>query len=308
LQRNIRLNLPDKSMDNKKTKNTKYKLFDDYKDKIKRDLKDLKVIYTDLDGTLFNDQGCIIKDCEGNFYFEVVKLFEKITQKNWDIVLVSGRNKLQLRYNSMLVGVKNYITELGSELVHNLGEKVYVTFDSEKYSYEITKCGRDLVNIIKILKEAFPNKIDSNLDWSIDRTFNALFFGDVDLEKANRILKDAGYGGLVLVDNGFSKLVKLNLDVENMRIYNLMPRGVDKSSAIKLDKELRNFKDSNCIALGDSIEDLKMAPVVKYFFLMRDAIERDGDILNSLCNFDNVFVTKHRMNRGWVEVMKYLVG
>jgi HAD superfamily hydrolase (TIGR01484 family) len=295
-------------MDNKKTKNTKCKLFDDYKDKIKKDLKDLKVIYTDLDGTLFNDQGCIIKDCEGNFYFEVVKLFEKITQKNWDIVLVSGRNKLQLRYNSMLVGVKNYITELGSELVHNLGEKVYVTFDSEKYSYEITKCGRDLVNIIKILKEAFPNKIDSNLDWSIDRTFNALFFGDVDLEKANRILKDAGYGGLVLVDNGFSKLVKLNLDVENMRIYNLMPRGVDKSSAIKLDKELRNFKDSNCIALGDSIEDLKMAPVVKYFFLMRDAIERDGDILNSLCNFDNVFVTKHRMNRGWVEVMKYLVG
>ena len=295
-------------MDNKKTKNIKYKLFDDYKDKIKKDLKDLKVIYTDLDGTLFNDQGCIIKDCEGNFYFEVVKLFESIAKKNWDIVLVSGRNKLQLRYNSMLVGVKNYITELGSELVHNLGEKVYVTFDNEKYNYEITKCGKDLVNIIKILKEVFPNKIDSNLDWSIDRTFNALFFGDVDLEKANKILKDAGYGGLVLVDNGFSKLVKLNLDVENMRIYNLMPRGVDKSSAIKLDKELRNFKDSNCIALGDSIEDLKMAPVVKYFFLMRDAIERDGDILNSLCNFDNVFVTKHRMNRGWAEVMKYLVG
>ena len=295
-------------MDNKKTKNIKYKLFDDYKDKIKKDLKDLKVIYTDLDGTLFNDQGCIIKDCEGNFYFEVVKLFERIAKKNWDIVLVSGRNKLQLRYNSMLVGVKNYITELGSELVHNLGEKVYVTFDSEKYNYEITKCGRDLVNIITILKDAFPNKIDSNLDWSIDRTFNALFFGDVDLEKANKILKDAGYGALVLVDNGFSKLVKLNLDVENMRIYNLMPRGVDKSSAIKLDKELRNFKDSNCIALGDSIEDLKMAPVVKYFFLMRDAIERDGDILNSLCNFDNVFVTKHRMNRGWAEVMKYLVG
>ena len=295
-------------MDNKKTKNTRYKLFDDYKDKIKKDLKDLKVIYTDLDGTLFNDQGCIIKDCEGNFYFEVVKLFESIAKKNWDIVLVSGRNKLQLRYNSMLVGVKNYITELGSELVHNLGEKVYVTFDNEKYNYEITKCGKDLVNIIRILKKAFPNKIDSNLDWSIDRTFNALFFGDVDLEKANRILKDAGYGGLVLVDNGFSKLVKLNLDVESMRIYNLMPRGVDKSSAIKLDKELRNFKDDNCIALGDSIEDLKMAPAVKYFFLMRDAIERDGDILNSLSNFDNVFVTKHRMNRGWAEVMKYLVG
>jgi len=303
----ILLNLSGKNMDNKKIKNTKYKLFDDYKDKIKEDLIDIKVIYTDLDGTLFNDQGCLIKDCEGNFYFEVVKLFEKIAKKNWDIVLVSGRNKLQLRYNSMLVGARNYITELGSELVYNLGEKVYVTFDDKKYNYEITKCGKDLLNIIKILKEAFPNKIDSNLDWSIDRTFNALFFGDVDLKKANRILKEAGYEGLVLVDNGFSKLVELNLDVEHLRIYNLMPKGVDKSSAIKLDKKLRNFKDENCIALGDSIEDLKMASAVKYFFLMRDAIERDSNILNLLCNYNNVFVTKYRMNHGWAEVIKYLV-
>jgi HAD superfamily hydrolase (TIGR01484 family) len=294
-------------MDKKEIKNTEYKLFDDYKHKIKEDLKNLKVIYTDLDGTLFNDQGCIIKDFEGNFYFEVVKLFERIEKRGWDVVLVSGRNKLQLRYNSMLVGVKNYITELGSELVHNLGESTYVTFDDKKYNYEITKCGKDLLNIIKILKEAFPNKIDSNLEWSIDRTFNALFFGEVDLKKANRILRDAGYEGLVLVDNGFSKLVNLNLDVKHLRIYNLMPRGVDKSSAIKLDRKLRNFKDENCIALGDSAEDLKMASAVKYFFLMRDAIERDGDILNSLCDFDNVFVTKYRMNRGWAEVIKYLL-
>lgn len=293
-------------MDNKEIRNTKYKLFDDYKDKIKKDLKNLKVIYTDLDGTLFNDQGCIIKDYEGNFYFEVVKLFERIAKKNWDIVLVSGRSKQQLRYNSMLIGVKNYITELGCELVHNFGEKAYITFDDKKYDYEITNCGKDLINIIKILKEAFPNKIDSNPDWSIGRSFNALFFGDIDLAKANRILKDAGYEGLVLVDNGFSKIVKLNLDVEHLRILNLMPKWVDKSSAIKLDKKLRSFKDENCIALGDSIEDLKMAPAVKYFFLMKDAVERDSGILASLYNFNNVFVTKYRMNRGWTEVMKYL--
>jgi len=294
-------------MDNKKIKNTKFKLFSDYRDKIKIDLKNLKVIYTDLDGTLSNDQGCIIKDCEDNYYFEVVKLLERTAKKNWDIVMVSGRNKIQLKYNSMMIGTKNYIAELGCELVYNLGEEIHVTFDNKKYNYEITKDGKDLVNIIKILKEAFPNKIDSNLEWSINRTFNALFFGEVDLGKANRILKDAGYEGLVLVDNGFSKLVNLTLDVENLRIYNLIPKGVDKSSAIRLDKKLRNFKDENCIALGDSIEDLKMASAVKYFFLMRDAIERNGDILNSLCNFDNVFVTGQRMNHGWAEVMKYLV-
>ena len=32
---------------------------------------------------------------------------------------------------------------------------------------------------------------------------NALFFGEIDLEKANRLLDKNGYGGLSLVDNGF---------------------------------------------------------------------------------------------------------
>lgn len=297
-----------KNISTKNPESAKYKLFDDYKDKIKKDLKNLKVVYTDLDGTLFNDQGCVIKDCEGKFYFEVVKLFEKIAEKDWDIVLVSGRNRIQLRYNAMLVGAKNYIAELGSVLVYNLGEKIYQTFDDKKYNYKITEGGKDLVNIIKILKEAFPNKIESNIDWSMGRSFNALFIGEVDLEKANKVLKDAGYEGLALVDNGFTKLVELNLDVKHLRIYNLIPKGVDKAKAIRLDKKLRNLKDENCIALGDSVEDLKMASAVKYFFLMRDAIERDGNIFKSLSSYDNVFITKHRMNRGWAEVMKYLLG
>jgi HAD superfamily hydrolase (TIGR01484 family) len=307
LKREILLDSSVKSMDNKKTKNTEYKLFGDYKKLIKKELNNLKVIYSDLDGTLLNDQGCIIKDWEDKYFFDVVKIFEKIKNRNWDTVLVSGRDKQQLRYISMLVGIKNYISELGCELIYDLGERAYVTFDKGNNNYEITKCGKDLVNVIRILKEAFPNKIDSNLNWSISRSFNALFLGEVDLEKANKILEDTGYGGLLLVDNGFSKLARLKLDVEHMRIYNLMPRGVDKSLAIKLDKKLRNFNNENCIALGDSIEDLKIAPVVKYFFLMKDAIEKDVDILNSLCNFDNVFVTEQRMNRGWAEVMKYLV-
>ena len=43
-----------------------------------------------------------------------------------------------------------------------------------------------------------------------------------------------------------------------------------------------------------------------HFFLMKDTIERDRDILESLKNYDNVFVTSQSMNRGWAEVIKYL--
>jgi HAD superfamily hydrolase (TIGR01484 family) len=261
-----------------------------------------------LDGTLLNDRGCLIKDVDGKFFIDCIKLFEKSEKLGWDIVLVSGRNKLQLRYNAQLLGITNYIPELGCELVHNLGEKVYITFDSSNYKYDVTRGGKDLVDIIELLKANFPGKIDSRIEWSNERAYNALFLGDIDVVKANEILDKNGYGGLYLVDNGFSKLMRLNLDVEHLIIYNLMPKGVDKSSAIKLDKEIRKFKKSNCIALGDSSEDLKMAKEVHAFFLMKDTIERDSDILESLKNYDNVFVTGRSMNRGWAEVMEYLVN
>ena len=161
-------------------KNT-YKKFSEHRARLKKELKDLKVIYTDLDGTLLNDSGCLIKDVSGQYFYDSIHLFKKISEKNWDVVLVSGRNKLQMKYNAMLVGVKNYIPELGCEIVYDMGKEVHVTFDTGGYDYQITRGGKDLVRIIKILKDAFPGKIDSHLDWSMERSYNALFFGEIDV-------------------------------------------------------------------------------------------------------------------------------
>jgi HAD superfamily hydrolase (TIGR01484 family) len=285
-----------------------YRLFKDHREEIKKGLNDLKVIYTDLDGTLFNDRGCIVKDKDEHYYLEAVRLLPAVSKKNWDIVLVSGRNKYQLRYNAQMIGLKNYISELGSELVYDLGEKVYTTFDHKKIKYDFTYKGRDLIKIVEILKSHFPNKVESKLEWSMYRSYNVLFFGEIDLDEANRLLKSRGYGDLVMVDNGYSLLEHLDLDVERLHIYNLMPSDVNKGEGIKLDKKIRNFEKDNCIALGDSLEDLKMAGEVKYFFLMENAFEDREAIMAALANYDNIFVTESAMNKGWVEVMGYLVS
>lgn len=286
----------------------KYRLFKDSKKEIKENLKDLKVVYTDLDGTLFNDRGCIVKDEKGDYYFEAVKLLPEIAGKNWDVVLVSGRNKFQLRYNAQMIGLKNYIAELGSELVYNLGKEVHTTFDRQKIKYDLTYEGKDLIKIIELFKKNFPDKIESKMEWSRYRSHSILFFGEINLDLANKLLKKEGYGELVLVDNGLSSLVKSDLDIKRLHIYNLTPSGVNKSKGIKLDKEIRNFNTGNCIALGDSLEDLKMAGEVKYFFLMRNALEHKEMILGGLNKYDNVYVTEGAMNKGWVEVIEYLVN
>jgi len=284
-----------------------YKLFKDYRENIKKELNNLKVIYSDLDGTLLNDKGCLIKDENNNYFFETVRQLGEIGQRGWDIVLASGRNRMQLRYNAQMIGVKNYIAELGTELVYNLGEKIYTTFDTEKIRYDLKYGGKDLLNIVKILKGKFPDKIESNLEWSKYRSNTVLFLGEVDLDLANSLLEEEGYKGLVLVDNGLTSLERLDIKVDKLHIYNLIPSGVDKSSGIKLDKRLRGFDTENCIALGDSIEDLKMASEVQFFFLMRNAIEHKKEILGELVKYDNVYVTENRMNRGWAEVIGYLL-
>lgn len=260
-----------------------YRFFKDYRDNLKNGIGDLKVIYTDLDGTLFNDQGCLIKDVEEKYYFDALKLLSHIKQRGWDLVLVSGRNKYQLRYNAQMIGVENYIAELGAELVYDLGKDVHVTFN-EKKGFDLTYGGKDLTRIIDLLMKEFPGKIESRIEWSRYRSYNALFFGEIDLRWANDILQREGYKGLVLVDNGFSKLIDLNIEVSRAHIYNLMPAGVTKANGIILDKKLRNLKKENCIALGDSLEDLKMAAEVKYFFLMKNALEHKEELKEELTN------------------------
>ncbi len=282
----------------------KLKYFKDYKKEIKENLKDLKVIYTDMDGTLLNDEGCLLKDGQGKYYLGVVENIEKAIAKEFDIVLVSGRNKTQLRYNAQIMGLKNYIAELGSELVYNLGKEIHTTFDDKKVNYDITYGGKDLIRIIKLLKDSFPGKIEGKIEWSKYRDYNALLLGNINLEKANKLLVENGYEGLCIVENGKTSLYDVDLNVDDLYIYNLMPEGVNKGLAIKLDKKIRNFKTDNCIAFGDSIEDLKMAEEVKYFFLMGGSMVDNMEIINKLNN--NIYITSNKMNRGWVEVASYL--
>lgn len=284
-----------------------YKLFKDHRDEIKKGLKDLKVIYTDLDGTFFNDKGCVLKDGSGNYFFEAVKLLQDIKKKDWDLVLVSGRNKHQLRYNAQMIGIKNYIAELGAEVVYDLGKEVHVTFDNKGLKHDLTYEGKDLEKIIELLNKKFSGKMEGRKEWGRYRSYNALFLGEIDLSSANRFLEEEGYDGINMVDNGFSNLVELDLDVERLHIYNLIPKGVNKAGGVKMDRKIRSFKKENCIAMGDSLEDLKMASEVKYFFLMENALEHKEELAVEIKKYDNIYISEGAMNIGWHEVMEYLL-
>jgi len=284
----------------------KLKFFKDYKKEIKSAINDVKVIYTDLDGTLLNNKGCLIKDDEDNYFFDAVKQLKNLADKSIDVVLVSGRNKMQLKYNAQMMNLKNYIAELGSEVVYDLGKEVHTTYDKTRQKYDFASLGPDLEAVAGLLKNEFPLQIEYNADWNRYRSTNVLFLGEIDLDRANKLLEQHGYGDWGIINNGPTALYATNLNVNKVYFYNLMPKGVDKSSGVKLDKKLRHLEKKNCIALGDSLEDLKMAGEVSHFFLMNNNFHDEKDVLEALPQYNNVYISESKMNRGWAEVISYL--
>lgn len=287
-----------------KINNLKY--FNDYKEEIRNNLGDIKVIYTDMDGTILNNKGCLIMDAEDNYFMGAVEQLKNLSSKNIDVVLVSGRNKMQLKYNAQMMNLKNYIAEIGSEVVYDLGKEVHTTYDKSKLKYDFASLGPDLDKVAKLLKNAFPGQIEYRAEWNRYRSTNVLFLGEVDLKKANKLLAENGYGDSVLINNGPTSLYPTLLNLDKVYFYNLMPKGVDKSSGVKLDKKIRHFSKENCIALGDSLEDLKIANEVRYFFLMNNNFQSEKDVLDALPEYENVFISEKRMNQGWAEVIGYL--
>jgi HAD superfamily hydrolase (TIGR01484 family) len=287
-----------------KINNLKY--FKDFKEEIISSIGEIKVVYSDLDGTLLNKKGCLIVDDDGIYYFEVVEQLKNLSSRNIDVVLVSGRSRLQLRYNAQMMNLKNYIAEHGSEVVYDLEREVHTTYDKSSLKYDFASLGPDLDAVSDLLKKTFPMQIDCKKEWNRCRSTTVLFLGEVDLEEANRLLEKNGYGDSVIANNGPTALFSTNLNVNKLYLYNLIPKGIDKSTGVKLDKKIRHFSKENCIALGDSIEDLKMADEVSYFFLMDNNLQEEKDVLEVLPKYENVYITGKSMNRGWAEVISYL--
>ena len=57
--------------------------------------------------------------------------------------------------------------------------------------------------------------------------------------------------------------------------YHLIPAGASKARAVARHMQARGYPRADCIAVGDSREDMDAASVVGAFWLVANALERD---------------------------------
>jgi phosphoglycolate phosphatase len=67
--------------------------------------------------------------------------------------------------------------------------------------------------------------------------------------------------------------------------------------------QIRGYQREECIAVGDSREDLEVAEVVGRFFLVANAVEKDPEIRQAIAGRANVEVTEGRNGEGFYEAV-----
>ncbi len=85
--------------------------------------------------------------------------------------------------------------------------------------------------------------------------------------------------------------------------YHLVPREASKAKAVAFHMRARGYAPEECIAIGDSVEDLQVADVVERFFVPSNGPARDPGIREAIAERANVTVTEGAMGDGFYEAV-----
>lgn len=274
--------------------------------RLKGSLGNIRVVYTDLDGTMMGPGGCFFRNLAGEFTLRPARALLRALQKGVDVVPVSGRSGRQLLGDARLLGLRNYIAELGVETFYDLGEEVVVNAGGFRDKGENLLAAIMESGAVSFLLDEYRGRIEYHTPWSETRDCTPLFRGHVDLEQVNRILARR-FPGLMLVDNGVLPRTSPTLEVREVHAYHLVPVGVSKERAVAEDMGRRGFKREEAVAVGDSAADLAFAGLVGVFFLVRNGLFANPQLLPLVYEAENVVVTEGFLNEGWAEALELAV-
>jgi len=242
----------------------------------------VRCLYLDLDGTLLGRGGSLLHDGDGTTSLLGVRALEACLRADVEIVLMSGRRRETVWNPARLFGQTSYIYEVGSCLVLD-GEEHWLTGDlqpNEQGSIfeQVAASGAP-----DLLLDHFAGRLEYHHPWHRDREVSHLFRGLADAAEADALLAEHGFGNLRLVDNGAMHAGTHTLgDLPQVRVYHLIPAGVSKAKAVAAHMRARGLAREECIACGDSREDLAVGAEVGAFWLVRNAIDRDPTIRDAI--------------------------
>ena len=233
----------------------------------------VRCLYVDMDGTLLGPNASLLTGGDGRFSLRGVRALEACDRAGVEVVIYSGRRQSSVFDAARLIGSSSYIFEIGCGVVVD-GELEWLTDGLVP-----TDRGGSIYDQIEasgapaLLLDRFGDRLEYHTPWSVGREVSHLMRGNVDLAEVAAVLEEAGLGWLRLVDNGV--ISERTTDQRVVHAYHLIPAGASKARGVARHMQIRGYAPEDCIAAGDSREDMEAATVVGSFWLMANALERD---------------------------------
>jgi phosphoglycolate phosphatase len=268
----------------------------------------IRCLYLDLDGTLLGRGASLVHDGEGNVSLEGMRALQACLRADVEIVLMSGRRRIQVAEDARLFGQDAYIFEAGACVVLGGdprlgGEEHWLTGELRPgeltIAQQIERSGAPA-----LLLERYAGRLEYHEPWHLNREVSHLFRGLVDAFEVDELLDEHGYGHLRMVDNGVvHRRSRALSELPHVRGYHLVPAGASKAAAVAFHRRVRGYAREDAFAVGDSREDLACAEHVGSFWLVANAVERDPSMRDAISGMDNVRVAEAGHGAGVYEAV-----
>jgi hydroxymethylpyrimidine pyrophosphatase-like HAD family hydrolase len=257
------------------------------------------LLFTDVDGTLVGRDGSLLADLDGRPTLAGAAALVAAHRAGLEVVLVSGRTRLQLREACRLLGVRDAVGELGAVLVR--GGEAELQWGAAPRDLGATPAeALERSGAVAAVLEAFAGRLEPHTPWHLGRQGTALLRGRVDVAAADAVLAGRGLGWARLLDNGRLRGAYPHLGPGPAHAYHLLPAGVSKAGTAAAYLAARGLERQQAAAIGDSPADLELAGVAGAMFLVANgawaAAERDA------------IVTPSAAGEGWAEAVAALLA
>jgi len=264
-----------------------------------------RVLYTDIDGTLVGPLGNFFWDDDRRWTLAAADALVRAHRAGLEIVALSGRRPQELTELGRLLGLSSWIAELGGVRVYERG--MHVVHDTGGYA------GDDA--LIDVLRDAMRDLLSEHVGrlaehapWNEGRHVSVMVRGVIDLDAADRWLKDRGMEWAHFVENGVIERRYDDLPgVDEVHVYHLTPRGLSKRDAVLADQEFRGLDAAACAVIGDAASDLACADVVAHCFVVRNAVEKDRSLADAVRLVPNAVVTARGHGEGFADAVTALL-
>ena len=279
-------------------------------------LRDVEIIYTDLDGTMFGSRGALLVDGEGRPSTHTAKALVEITRAGIPVVPTTGRSDFQLIEIVRMCGLDDFIAETGAIISWWTGINREEKYVLPQWNDE-TLNGRTPFEVMQesgaaqLLMDRFAGQLEHHDPWHEPRLATDVLRGRIDLDEAQALL-DTLDVAFEITENGAITPKRHTLDDpvlgedEQIHAYHIVPAGVSKAAAIAEDLKRRDLDPMRALMIGDSMSDLQCAPSVGVTLMVENA-RLSPNVVSSIVDYDNAAFIAGKKGDGWVNMAELLL-